>query len=98
MSTHLQQETVLRATSVLPHIEVVADVTKTASQMVTPQLLHRIILIAPRSRTMQHKVLHGLGRHHKSSALHAGKEGPLIANHLPANRHRKLILSHRLIL
>ena len=98
MSTHLQQKTVLRATAVLPHIEVVADVTKTASQMVTPQLLHRIILIAPRSRTMQHKVLHGLGRHHKSSALHAGKEGPLIANHLPANRHRKLILSHRLIL
>lgn len=98
MSTHLQQETVLRTTAVLPHIEVVADVTKTASQMVTPQLLHRIILIAPRSRTMQHKVLHGLGRHHKSSTLHAGKEGPLIANHLPANRHRKLILSHRLIL
>lgn len=98
MSTHLQQETVLRATAVLPHIEVVTDVTKTAGQMVTPQLLHRIILIAPRSRTMQHKVLHGLGRHHKSSALHAGEEGPLIANRLPANRHWKLILSHRLIL
>ncbi len=58
MGTNLQQETVLRATSVLSHIKVVADVTKTASQMVTPQLLHRIILIAPRSRTMQHKVLH----------------------------------------
>lgn len=98
MGTHLQQETVLRATAVLPHIEVVTDVTKTAGQMVTPQLLHRIILIAPRSRTMQHKVLHGLGRHHKSSALHAGEEGPLIANRLPANRHWKLILSHRLIL
>lgn len=98
MGTNLQQETVLRATAVLSHIKVVADVTETASQMVASQLLHRIILIAPRSRTMQHKILHGLRRHHKSSALHAGKEGPLIANHLPANRHRKLILSHRLIL
>lgn len=58
MSTHFQQKTVLRATAVLSHIKVVADVTGTASQMVTPQLLHRIILIAPRSRTMQHKVLH----------------------------------------
>lgn len=58
MSTNLQQETVLRATAVLSHIKVVADVTETASQMVASQLLHRIILIAPRSRTMQHKVLH----------------------------------------
>ena len=58
MGTNLQQETVLRATAVLSHIKVVADVTETAGQMVTPQLLHRIILIAPRSRTMQNKVLH----------------------------------------
>lgn len=58
MGTNLQKETVLRATAVLPHIKVVADVTETASQMVASQLLHRIILIAPRSRTMQHKVLH----------------------------------------
>lgn len=58
MGTNLQQETVLRAAAVLSHIKVVADVTETACQMVASQLLHRIIPVASRGRTMQHEVLH----------------------------------------
>lgn len=58
MGTNLQQETVLRAAAVLSHIKVVADVTETACQMVASQLLHRIIPVASRGRTMQHEILH----------------------------------------
>ena len=95
MGTNLQQETVLRAAAVLSHIKVVADVTETACQMVASQLLHRIIPVASRGRTMQHEILHRLWRHHISPVLHSGEESPLIADHLPTNRHRKLIFSHK---
>lgn len=95
MGTNLQQETVLRAAAVPSHIKVVADVTETACQMVASQLLHRIIPVASRGRTMQHEILHRLWRHHISPVLHSGEESPLIADHLPTNRHRKLIFSHK---
>ena len=95
MGTNLQQKTVLRATAVLPHIKVVADVTETACQMVASQLFHRIIPVASRGRTMQHEILYRLWRHHISPVLHSGEESPLIADHLPTNRHRKLIFSHK---
>ena len=49
MSPHLQQLTVLRHRTILTDVEVVADVIKPTSLMVTAQLFHTIVLIPSNS-------------------------------------------------
>ena len=79
MSPHLQQLTVLRHRTILTDVEVVADVIKPTSLMVTAQLFHTIVLIASASRAMQYQKSHRVGRHHVLSVLHFGEEHALRA-------------------
>ena len=74
MSTNLQQHPVLRHRSILTDVEVVADVIKPTSLMVTAQLFHTIVLIASASRAMQYQKSHRVGRHHVLAVLHFGEE------------------------
>ena len=63
MSTHLQQLTVLRHRSILSDVEVIADVIKPTSFMVTSQLFNTIVLIASASRAMQNQIFNVVSRH-----------------------------------
>lgn len=72
MSPHLQQLTVLRHRTILSDVEVIADVIKPTSLMVTAQLFHTIVLIASASRAMQYQKSHRVGRHHVLAVLHFG--------------------------
>ena len=63
MSPHLQQLTMLRHRSILSDIEVIADVIKPTSLMVTSQLFHTIVLIASASRAMQNQIFNVVTRH-----------------------------------
>ena len=63
MSPHLQQLTVLRHRTILTDVEMVADVIKPTSLMVTAQLFHTIVLIASGSRAMQYQIFNVVSRH-----------------------------------
>ena len=63
MSPHLQQLTVLRHRTIPTDVEVVADVIKPTSLMVTAQLFHTIVLIASASRAMQNQIFYVVSRH-----------------------------------
>ena len=63
MSPHLQQLTVLRHRTILTDVEVVADVIKPTSLMVTTQLFYTIVLIASASRAMQNQIFNVVSRH-----------------------------------
>ena len=63
MSTNLQQHPMLRHRSILSDVEVVADVIKPTSLMVTSQLFHTIVLIASASRAMQNQIFNVVSRH-----------------------------------
>ena len=63
MSTNLQQHPVLRHRSILTDVEVVADVIKPTSLMVTAQLFYTIVLIASASRAMQNQIFNVVSRH-----------------------------------
>jgi hypothetical protein len=54
MSTDLQQHPMLRHRTVETDIEMIPYLTKFACAMVTEQLLHRVVLVAPCSRAVQH--------------------------------------------
>ena len=95
MSPHLQQLTVLRHRTVLTDVEVVADVIKPTSLMVTAQLFHTIVLIASASRAMQYQKSHRVGRHHVLAVLLFGEKHALRAYLPPANVHWKRIFRHR---
>ena len=91
MSPHLQQLTVLRHRTILTDVEMIADVIKSTSLMVTAQLFHTIVLIASGSRAMQNQKSHRVGRHHVLAVLHFGEEHALRAYLPPANVHWKCI-------
>ena len=63
MSTHLQQHSMLRHLPILTDVEVVADVIKPTSFMVTSQLFNTIVLIASASRAMQNQIFNVVSRH-----------------------------------
>ena len=63
MSPHLQQLTMLRHRSILSDVEMIADVIKPTSLMVTSQLFHTIVLIASGSRAMQNQIFNVASRH-----------------------------------
>lgn len=68
MSTHFQQHSVLRLFPILTDIEVIANATEVASQMVTEQHLLRIVSVTSRSRAVNNEVFHLLFRHHLKSS------------------------------
>ena len=74
MSTHLQQLTVLRHRSILSDVEVIADIIKPTSLVVTSQLFNTIVLIASGSRAMQHQKSHRVGRRHVFAVFNSGEE------------------------
>ena len=74
MSPHLQQLTVLRYRSILSDVEVIADIIKPTSLMVTSQLFNTIVLIASGSRAMQHQKSHRDGRRHVFAVFNSGEE------------------------
>ena len=86
VSTHLQQEAMLRQRAILTDIEVIPDVIETTFLVVTAQLFYTIVLIASGSRAMQHQKSYGVGIHHQLAVLHSGEERALIAHHLLTDR------------
>ena len=95
MSPHLQQLTVLRHRSILTDVEVVADIIKPTSLMVTSQLFHTIDLIASGSRAMQHQKSHRVGRRHVLAVFNTGDECTLCAYLLLTDDHWKCIFYHK---
>lgn len=94
MSTHLQQETMLRHRAVLAHIEMVAHIIEPTVSVVVPKLFNTIVLRAPRSRAVQHQIPHGVGIHHHLAVLHTGEQSALIAHHLLTDTQRKILCNH----
>ena len=82
MSTHLQEETMLRHRTILSDIKVIADVIEAPLLVVTSHLFSTIVLVAACSRAMQYQIFHGVGTHHQLAVLHSGEECPLIAHQL----------------
>ena len=68
MCTHFQQHSVLRLLPILSDIEVIANATEAASQMVTEQHFLRIVSVTSRSRAVNNEVFHLLFRHHLKSS------------------------------
>lgn len=60
---NLQQHPMLCHRTVTTDIEVITNLSELTRAMVTEQLLHRIILVAPCSRAVHHKILNVVGRH-----------------------------------
>lgn len=54
VSTDLQQHPMLRLGAVTADIEMIPYLAELACAMVTEQLLHRVVLVAPCSRAVQH--------------------------------------------
>ncbi len=63
MSPHLQQHPMLRHLPILSDVEMIADIIKPTSLMVTSQLFHTIVLIASASRAMQNQIFNVVSRH-----------------------------------
>ena len=54
MSTDLQQHPMLRHRTVATDIEMIPNLAELSCAMVTEQLLHSVVLVAPCSRAVQH--------------------------------------------
>ncbi len=67
VSPNLQQHPMLCHRTVTTDKEVITNLAELTRTMVTEQLLHRIILVAPCSRAVHHKILHVVGRHQIST-------------------------------
>ena len=91
MSTHFEQEAMLRHCPILTDIKVVANVIEATALVVTAKLFHTIVLIASGSRTMQHQESYGVGRYHHFAVFHFREERTLIAHQLLPNTQRKFI-------
>ena len=94
MSTHFEQEAMLRHRTILSDIKVIADVIEATVFMVTAKLFHTIVLVASGSRAMQNQEFHGVGRHHQFAVLYFGKESALIAHRLLTDRQREFFFNH----
>lgn len=68
MSADLQQHAMLCHRTVASDIEVIANLAELTRTMVTEQLLHSVVLVAPCSRAVQHQILNVVGRHQISSS------------------------------
>ena len=64
---NFQQHPMLCHRTVTTDKEVITNLAELTCAMVTEQLLHRIILVAPCSRAVYHKILHVVGRHQIST-------------------------------
>ena len=94
VSTHLQQEAMLRQRAILTDIEMIPDVIEATLLVVTAQLFYTIVLIASGSRAMQHQKSHGVGIHHQLAVLHSGEERALIAHQLLTDGQREILCNH----
>lgn len=64
VSAYFQQHPVLRHRTVASDIEVIANLAELTRTMVTEQLLHSVVLVAPCSRAVQNQITNVVGRHH----------------------------------
>ena len=64
----LQRHPVLRLCAIPSHVEVIPHIPQVHRPVVPLEHLRRIVLVAPRTRAMQHQVLHVFDRHQINSS------------------------------